>query len=306
MREFRTWIRLAAPLIVVAALVAASSSSASFPGSNGRIAFARFEQGFIQIFTVQPAGTGLTKLSKKGSSDRRPSWSGDGKRIAYESCCGRQGNSQSQIWVMSETGTGKVNVSKSGTIDYWPAFSPDGQKIAFVRRVGTVDQIWAMNADGSGQTQLTAPPAGYQDVTPSWSPDGTMIAFQRCCYPTTNGRTGGQIFTMLAEGSTQTNISKTAGVTSDYAPDWSPDGTRIVFGRCCPGDDVYVMRADGSTQTRLTFGLSIANPKWSPDGTRIAFEGTYLGVRAIYRMTIAGEGITKVTDGFDPAWQPVP
>ena len=97
-------------LCSLAALVAASSSSASFPGRNGKIAFVRADQ----IYTVSPDGSGLAKLSKKGSSDRAPSWSQDGTKIAYQSCCRR---GRWQIWMMSETGAGKLNLSSSATSD---------------------------------------------------------------------------------------------------------------------------------------------------------------------------------------------
>jgi TolB protein len=200
---------------------------------------------------------------------------------------------------MDANGGGKKNVSNSGYLDYAPAFSPDGTRIAFVRR-GTAVQIWVMNADGSGQRRLTNPSPGYEDGKPSWSPDGTHIAFQRCCGP------GAGIFTMLADGSGQTNVSGAAG----DGPDWSPDGTRIVFGRYDPelsGSDAYVMAADGSGQTRLTVGLDAVNPRWSPDGTRIALEATYQCVRGIYSVTsTGGAGVTMIAEGLNPAWQPIP
>ena len=67
------------------------------------------------------------------------------------------------------------------TFDAEPAFSPDGTKIAFERFTATTDsQIWIMNADGTGQTQLTVPgPNGDHAHSPPFSPDGTKIVFSR-------------------------------------------------------------------------------------------------------------------------------
>ena len=162
-----------------------------------------------------------------------------------------------------------------------------------------------MRADGGAQIRLTAP-SGHSDDAPAWSPDGTRIAFQRCCFPIPGSVPDGmQVFTMNADGSVQANISGTVGTTSDFQPDWSPDGTQIVFGRCVcltTADELYVMLPDGSSQARLSPGTNAIEPGWSPDGTRIAFRGA--GTPSVFTMTTAGTGITKVPDGFDPSWQP--
>jgi TolB protein len=281
-------------LVVVAVLIVFPASSASFPGANGKIAFARDGR----IYTVLPDGSGLTMLSSKGASDRAPSWSGDGMRIAYQSCCSR-GNWQ--IWVMGETGAGKVNVSKSTFADTQPAFSPDGQRIAFVRS----GQIWVMNADGTAKTRLTAP-SGYTDDEPSWSPDGQKIAFQRCCYPIPGWPPEiSQIFTVDAAGQNARNVSGTLGSTSDFHPDWSPDGSKIVFARYdgINLDEIYVMAANGSGQTRLSPGTNANRPRWSPDGRQVVFD---LGGSWVKTMPASGGVPTTLTTGWDPAWQPRP
>src|SRR5438132_9308915 len=93
-------------------------------------------------------------------------------------------------------------------------------KIAFDSdRTGT-EQIFVMNADGSGQTNLSNN-FKIDNFAPSWSPDGTKIAFY-------SDRTGTfQIFVMNADGSGQINLSNNA--IFDENPSWSPDGTKIPF-----------------------------------------------------------------------------
>src|SRR5918995_6094775 len=84
---------------------------------------------------------------------------------------------------MNADGTGKTRITSpvpqadADTYDRWPAWSPDGTKIAFSRQVYpyTRDEIYVMNADGSGLTRLTN--NDTEDSVPTWSPDGTRIAF---------------------------------------------------------------------------------------------------------------------------------
>ena len=91
----------------------------------------------------------------------------------------------------------------------------------------------------------------------------------------------------------------------DGMPDYSPDGTRIVFtsNRDQQGE-IYVMNADGSGQKRLTRRPGDDwSPSFSPDGTRIAFTqlpGT------IWVMNADGTRLRKLTAGVDADWRPEP
>jgi dipeptidyl aminopeptidase/acylaminoacyl peptidase len=94
-------------------------------------------------------------------------------------------------------------------------------------------EIYAMNADGSGQVNLTNSQA--DDYSPAWSPDGTKIAFTRY-----EGGPGAEIYVMNADGTNQVNL--TNDPADDSAPAWSPDGTKIAFTRLGGADfEIYVM-----------------------------------------------------------------
>ena len=91
--------------------------------------------------------------------------------------------------------------------------------------------------------------------------------------PSKPGPTGrGEIYVMNADGSGVKIL--TNDPAWDYAPVWSPDGTRIAFSRRY-GDDwaLYVMNADGSGATNLALGKAPFS-SWSPDGRKIAFHCT--------------------------------
>ena len=118
-----------------------------------------------------------------------------------------------------------------------------------------------MNADGSGQRNLTpTPEVGAFD--PAWSPDGHQIAFTRLAGPPGEVT----IVVMNADGSAKHAVTPMLAHPGDRAPAalWSPDGRRIAFW-----DDfaIYVVNSDGSGLLRLT--RNARGPTWSPDGRKL-------------------------------------
>ncbi len=181
---------------------------------------------------------------------------------------------------------------------------PLSGKIAFSSNRDGNYEIYVMNADGSGQTNLTNNSA--YDNRPAWSPDGTKIAFTR------NSNGFDEIYVMKADGSEQINLTNNP-TANDYRPTWSPDGTKIAFVSdrdSATGDEIYVMNANGSGQTRLTNNPAVDDwPAWSPNGSKIAFTSDRDGNDEVYIMNTDGSGQTNLTnspssDDYRPAWSP--
>ena len=83
-----------------------------------------------------------------------PTWSPDGKRIAFSS--NRDGNLE--IYVMNADGSQQTRLTNNSSFDDYPAWSPDGKRIAFTSYRDRKYEIYVMNADGSGMRQLTEQP----------------------------------------------------------------------------------------------------------------------------------------------------
>ena len=232
-------------------------------------------------------------------------------RIAFTS--NRDGNDE--IYIMNTDGTNQINLTNSPATDWYPDWSPDGEKIIFGSYSDPNnphdEDIWVINADGTNMKRLTDTPSGWSDFA-AWSPDGTKIAF---C----SNRDGTQdIYIMNADGSGITRI--TNDPEPDYYPDWSPDGSIIVYLSVDPVDncEIYIVNVNGTNKTNLTNNPEIDGyPSWSPDGTRIAFNRAfYRGEKEVANICVMspdGTNFMQVTQqmtiddplgGGVPRWSP--
>jgi TolB protein len=187
---------------------------------------------------------GSDRQAPKGlpSHVNQPSASPDGKKIAFMS---RQG-AESHIYVVENGATTPRKITSAGPNNWNPVWSPDGTKILFFsdRQGRGQDQIFAVNADGSGETQLTKD--SFNNVFPSWSPDGTKILFGS----NRAGKGTSGIFVMDANGSHLRRLIPE--MPAEFAR-WSPDGSRVAFiSGNFPDTHIYVAGAEGTNPTLLT------------------------------------------------------
>jgi Tol biopolymer transport system component len=331
-------VRLSLPFalcLIVVLAIAAPPAQAAFPGANGKIAFSRItgynpETGgqTADVFTIKPDGTAETKLTNSPAdwdAAGLPSWSADGSKIAFETSTADPYDPDTvydDIAHMNADGSGQTVLGRAG-FDSDPSWSPDGAKIAFNRNF----DVATMNADGTGMTVLTSSSVSDSNRCPAWSPDGTRIAF---CTNRDSNQFGQnlEIYSMNTDGTNQTNLTMTPCAdqscrAQDLFPAWSPDGTRIAFEsyRDVGGsNEIYVMNADGTGQTRLTFNpANDGFPAWSPDGKKIAFQSSRDDPNPatcsvckfqIYVMNADGSDPVRVTNDSSsdqgPDWQPLP
>src|SRR6266487_2889125 len=140
-----------------------------------------------------------------------------------------------------------IRLTNDPASDFDSAWSPDGTRIAFRTQRDGNDEIYVMNADGTGQTRLTNNPA--YDMSPSWSPDGTHIAFdtQRDSFPPAEVGIGPEfeIHLMNLDGTGETRL--TNNTREDRFPDWGSNDT-IVFSQ---DGQLIVMHLDGSGRVEV-------------------------------------------------------
>ena len=155
--------------------------------------------GTYEIYLMNADGSGTpTELTSLPTLDRYPSWSPDGKQIVL-----RRGI---DIYTINADGSGtpvQLTNEAAPSFSQMPVFSPDGRYIAFMSFREGYCSVFRMNADGSGQINLTPkdpadPSASWCSRAPSWSADGQEIFFMSF-RPSTGGKN--QVFVMNADGS---------------------------------------------------------------------------------------------------------
>ncbi|HYU08470.1 MAG TPA: Ig-like domain-containing protein, partial [Gemmatimonadales bacterium] len=251
----------AADVYVVGEIIVASSRTA----------------GKFQLYAAERSNLAqLTKLTPDTSSATDPAFSPDGSRIAYVSQ--RDGNAE--IYVMNADGTGAVRVTNDPQPDGRPAFTPDGQAIVFhssrpappappapptPQASAGKQQIWTVNLDGTGLTQLTRDSV---NASPTVSPDGQTVA-----YVSTRNKDS-DIWLMGRDGSNQRQFTRSPQ-QRETEPRFLRDGTLAYLVERRDGNRTVqqVMRADLATGnvTALTgTDLAIASFAVSPSGDLVA------------------------------------
>lgn len=187
----------------------------------------------VEIYVMDADGSNVRRLTHHEGWDAHPSWSNDGRRIAFDSW--RDGTGD--IYVMDAAdGSGVVNLTNTDFQDAFPIWSPDGRHILFAskRDRETQHDLYVMRADGSDVRQLTT--SGY-NVPGGWSPNGRRILFQH----------DNQVFVMEADGSGKTRLA------AGSAPRWSFDGRRISYSW---HNRPWIINADGSNPRRIPTSFS--------------------------------------------------
>jgi Tol biopolymer transport system component len=230
-------------------------------------------------------------LSDIEGSAAYPAFSADGNRLAY--CDRPLAKGAAYHLFVRRAPTGAVTPLTTGeSNDISPAWSPDGSRIAFLRMQEGKAQLLVIPSEGGTETRIAEFPAadnGQSMPALAWSHDGKSLA------TVVGGENQPAAIALIsvANGALRRITTPPAGTDGDWAPAFSPDGSRLAFIRgSSPGsgsEDVYVAASDGGNPQRLTFDERIARGvTWSSSGSELIYAAARAGRLRLWRIPSAG------------------
>ncbi|MCX7823231.1 MAG: DPP IV N-terminal domain-containing protein [Syntrophobacterales bacterium] len=262
-----------------------------------KIAFVNKEGKVSKIYMVDFDGSNLTLLTPKEELAMSPSWSPDGRFIAY---IGYRGNRTALC--LLDVASRYVQDFFLGGVLSGVRFNPQRGLVTVSRsQGGSSPEIVTVNLQGAIVDKVVS---GGWDIkaSPTWSPDGRKVAY------VSNESGNPQIYIYDVNTGSKRRIT----FSGDYntSPSWSPKGDLIAYSGIVNGHhQIFVVNPETSQPIQLTTGGGNNEaPTWSPDGRMIAFQSNRSGRYAIWVMLKNGSDARLLTEiGGEqilPSWSP--
>lgn len=297
-------------LTLLCSLLIAPVAEATWPGTNGAIAFSRTAGAGVRsnsdIWIAAPSGRQRQLTRTPRIDETSPTFSPDGRTIAYVA----RYREDADVWLMRSDGSGKRPLVTGELDDLQPSFFPSGRSLAYTVYDGERGwSVYTVRTNGADRRRLVG-----NASFPVISPTGGLLA-----YSAVNDGVGGLRLLNL-----RTRKARRLTTGSGQELDFSPNGRRILFTgqrRCKPGGPLrFQLLAIGLSGRHSRFltrscGSEGISGAWSPNGRKIVYTEKWQRGRTFefrLRMLSAGGapafGAPRHLSGrqeWFPAWQPL-
>jgi dipeptidyl aminopeptidase/acylaminoacyl peptidase len=296
------------------------------------------ERSETRIWMIPTSGGEAIPMTAKGSSASRPRFSPDGRYLSFQAA--RNGG-KTQVWTLNRLGgeARQLTDVPQGVSSY--EWSPGGTRLVLAIKdrkpgeddddveksqtpepwvidrlqfkrdnVGYLDNLrthlYVFDLAGKNLVQITS---GDHDCSqPVWSPDGKSVAFVSNRTDNPDGNDNSDIWIVAADNTDRggTVLQLTTGAGADYAPAWSPDGSRIAYVTVTQPEIIWyatnhlaVISSEGGTREVLTASLdrNVSSPRFSPDGRWIYFGLEDSAERHLARIEVSGNKLERPITG---------
>jgi len=255
------------------------------PGGT-QVAFASNRSGWWELYLLDLHTGALSQITDSPEYDGAPSWSPDGRWLAYESYLGE--NSGLDIFIRPLDGAQEpIQLTDDPGADFDPSWSSLGRQIAFVSTRSGENDIWVADLDKADQRFTNVSRNNRQiESHPSWSPDGSQLVWSAI------GQNGMHELYLWSSGSSERFNNKPLLVGSGNWPAWSPAGNALLTLLSTPNQEFitgYGFPEKTVTLPPITLDGAVNGITWGALAPGLNLAETF---SSSHQVTI------------EPAWQP--